>query len=598
MKEKRITNPLRWFALFGVSAACALALAGCTGNSAESSSEDTAVATYADIDNMDLEYTDRDKDASYDEASATKIVLNGESAQVEGSGAQVDGANVTIDSAGTYVISGELANGQVRVNIPDTDKAQLVLAGASIHNETGAALFVEQADKCFVMLAEGTENKLSDGADYSFAEGEDEPDATLFSKDDLTINGSGSLAVTANYSDAIASKDDLTITGGTYDISATEDGLRGKDSLKICDGTFTVEAGEDCLKSSRDDDPTKGFVCIDGGMFELNAANDAVHGETYLRVTSGTITVPTCNEGLEAMVVQVDDGNIQIASEDDALNAAAPSASSDESASDETPEGALGQEQQGGQQNGQEGQHPQRPNAQDGGQTPPDLPSGDRPEPPEGSEAQQPNGSEPPSNANRSEQQPPAANGNEAQQPPTGSDEQQPSAQNDQQPQQPNASTAQGQSQPGGAEEGNESCKIIINGGTITLEAKGDAIDSNGSLTINGGTIFVTGPTSNGDGALDYALDAACNGGTLLIVGSAGMAQDFTSSAQPSAFIQVKGSADQEVIVADQAGTELFSYTPSASYETVIVSSPDFEEGKEYSLIIGSAATTFTATTK
>lgn len=594
MKEKRITNPLRWFALFGVSAACALALAGCTGNSAESSSEDTAVATYADIENMDLAYTDRDKDASYDEASATKIILDGESAQVEGTGVKVEGAKVTIDVAGTYVISGELANGQVCVNVAETDKVQLVLAGAQIHNETGAALFVEQADKCFVTLAEGTENKLSDGSDYSFAEGEDEPNATLFSKDDLTINGTGALAVTANYSDAIASKDELTITGGTYDISATEDGLRGKDSLKICDGTFTVEAGEDCLKSSRDDDPTKGFVCIDGGMFELNAGDDAVHGETYLRVTSGTITVPTCTEGLEAMVVQVDDGNIQIASEDDALNAAAPSASSDESASDETSESALGQEQSGGE----EGQHPQRPNAQDGSQTPPDLPSGDRPEPPEGSEAQQPNGSEPPSNANRSEQQPPAANGNEAQQPPTGSDEQQPSAQNDQQPQQPNTSTAQGQSQPGGAEEGNESCKIIINGGTIMLEAKGDAIDSNGWLTINGGTVFVTGPTSNGDGALDYALDAACNGGTLLIVGSAGMAQDFTSSAQPSAFIQVKGAADQEIIVADQAGTELFSYTPSASYETVIVSSPDLEEGKEYSLIIGSTTTTFTATTK
>ena len=595
MKEKRITNPFRWFALVSASVACAFALAGCTGNSAESSSEDTAVATYADIDNMDLAYTDHDKDASYDEASATKIILDGESAQVEGTGAQVEGAKVTIDAAGTYVISGELADGQVCVNVAETDKVQVVLAGAQIHNETGAALFVEQADKCFITLAEGTENKLSDGADYSFAEGEDEPDATLFSKDDVTINGTGSLAVTANYSNAIASKDNLTITGGTYNISAKEDGLRGKDSLKILDGTFTVEAGEDCLKSSRDDDPTKGFVCIDGGTFELNAGDDAVHGETYLRVTKGDITVPTCNEGLEAMVVQVDDGNIQIASEDDALNAAAPSASSDQNASDEIPEGALGQEQQGGE----EGQLPQRPNAQDSAQTPPDLPSGDRPEPPEGSEAQQPNGSEPASNANRSEQQqPPAANGNKAQQPPTGSDEQQPSAQNDQQPQQPNTSTTQGQSQPGGAEEGNESCKIIINGGTIRLEAKGDAIDSNGSLTINGGTIFVTGPTSNGDGALDYALDAACNGGTLLIVGSAGMAQDFTSSAQPSAFIQVKGVADQEIIVADQAGAELFSYTPSASYETVIVSSPDFEDGKEYSLIIGSATTTFTATTK
>lgn len=561
MKERRMTKISKMIILFGISLACVCALAGCTGTNSESASEDATVATYADIENMDLIYTDRDKDASYDEAQATKILLEGQSAQAEGAGVQVEGSLITINAAGTYLISGELTDGQIRVSLPETDKAQLVLAGASIHNETGAALYVEQADKCFVTLAADTENELSDGANYRFAEGEDEPDATLFSKDDLTLNGTGALAVTANYSDAIASKDDLTITGGSYTISATEDGLRGKDSLKILEGTFDIEAGEDCLKSSRDDDPARGFVCVDGGTFELNAGDDAIHAETYLRVTKGDITIPTCNEGLEAMVVQVDDGTIQVTAEDDALNAAAPSAQTDQNAAEEAFASAPGNSQ-GRQDEQQERQMPQRPNDQNELETPPDLPSGDRVGSPENGEGQQL------------------------------------TMKGEQGRQRPNANNAQGKFGPGGAEDGNENCKIIINGGTLTLAAKGDAIDSNGSLAINGGALFVTGPTSNGDGALDYALSAECNGGTILIVGSAGMAQDFSSASQPSAFVQARGSAGQKVIVADQTGAELFSYTPSAAFETAIVSSPDLVDDQEYSLIIGDTITSFTAATR
>ena len=582
MKEKSMTKPFRWFSLLGVSLACVLALAGCTGYSASDASDDSALATYADIESMDLEYTDRDKDASYDEATATKITLEGESARVEGDGAQADGARVDIEAEGTYLIAGQLTNGQIHVNVADTEKVQLVLAGASIHNETGAALYVEQADKCFVTLALDTKNELSDGADHSFVEGEDEPDATLFSKDDLTINGTGSLTVTGNYSDAIASKDELTITGGTYVVTAAEDGLRGKDSLKILDGTFTIEAGEDCLKSSRDDDPARGFVSIDGGTFELNAGDDAIHGETYLRVTNGDINVSSCNEGLEAMVVQVDDGIIQVSSEDDALNAAAPSASTEQSASGKGTEGMPGQE----------GMMPQRPTDQTESGTPPDLPRDDQAAAKAGGERPQPNANDAlaQQNAEGTEQQRPNRDDAEPQPPADG---EQPQQQRQQQ-----GGEMQGQPQPGGMEEGNESCQIIINGGTLTLEAKGDAIDSNGSLKINGGTVFVTGPTSNGDGALDYALEAECNGGTILIVGSAGMAQDFSSSAQPSAFVNAKGAANQKAVVADQAGAELFSYTPSAAFETVIVSSPDLEDGQEYSLIIGDTTTSFTAKTK
>ena len=194
------------------SMALVIGLAGCstsgTGQDQQSSSDKTV--------EEQLRFTDRDRDPSYDEASATKIVLDGSGASVTGEGATADGSTVTISADGTYVVSGTLADGQVVVNLPgDDDKAQIVLDGVTIHNEDGPAIQIDQADKVFLTLADGSTNVLSDGASYALAEGEDEPYAALYSKDDLTINGSGVLEVTGNYRHAIASKDDTVITGGT-----------------------------------------------------------------------------------------------------------------------------------------------------------------------------------------------------------------------------------------------------------------------------------------------------------------------------------------------------------------------------------------------
>lgn len=571
--------------MFGICGACIFALAGCMDASSEGETTDeSSVATYADIENMDLEYTDRDKRDTYDEASATKITLQGESIELEGDGASVEGSCVTVTSEGTYVVSGELTNGQLRVNTGDTEKVQIVLAGAQIHNETGAALFIEQTDKCFITLAADTNNVLSDGAEYALAEGEDEPNAALFSKDDLTINGSGELAVTGNYQHAIYSKDDLVITGGTFDIAAVEDGLRGKDCLKILSGTFTVDAGEDCLKSSRDDDPARGFVCIDGGTFSLSAGDDAIHGETYLRVSNGDIEVSKCNEGLEAMVVQLDEGDIHVVSEDDAINAAAPS-----DATNDQVDPATADQGTPSQDTRDEELVPNR-NMQPQGERESSLEkSSDR----EGKDGQTlgDTSMEPPTDISVRPDE-----GSES--PGENRDDGSSLRSLDDSGQEGGGIDSQRQTNNGGPTEGNENCQLIINGATLTLEAKGDALDSNGSLEINGGTVFVTGPTSNGDGALDYALDATCNGGQILIVGSAGMAQDFSKSTQPSAFVRVNGLANQEISVADQSGKVLLSYTPTAAFETLIVSSPDFVDGQEYILTIGNTTTEFAAATK
>ncbi len=582
IQPHRITQKIMAFI---IALVCAVALCGCSGE--DTGRENEEVATYAEIASMDLEYTDRDKRDAYDEESATKITLTGETASVEGDGARVDGSSVNIESAGTYIVSGSLENGQVRVNVDDTEKVQIVLAGASIKNDNSAALFIESADKCFITLAADTENELVDGSEYALAEGEDEPNATLFSKDDLTINGEGTLKVSGNYEHAIYSKDDLVITGGTFVISAVSDGLRGKDSLKILDGAFTIEAGQDCLKASRDDDPTRGFVVIDGGTFTLNAGDDAIHGETYLLVKGGAIDIQTCVEGLEAMVVQVDGGDIDVVAQDDAINAAAPSASSDTATESIFAPGSGNEQEEKsfGESRGDVGFGSNEPGegsdlSQGLSNKQGDLPNGLRDE--GGMKGDLPNDlEEPPSDRgdlnDMSERE-----GKDFLEELDGLD---------------NRDEQRQAFGVGDIGEGNESCQIIINGGTITLEAKGDAIDSNGSIQLNGGTIYATGPTSGADSALDYELEASCNGGTVLLAGPSGMAQSFSEGTQPFAFVQVRGKANQTVSVKDQAGTTLISYTPKADFESLVISSPDFIDAQTYTLIVGESETKITPAT-
>ena len=108
---------------------------------------------------------------------------------------------------------------------------------------SGAPIYVANAEKTVITLAEGTENIVSDGASYIFPDAEiDEPNAAVFSNDDLTINGSGSLTVNASYNNGITSKDDLLIAGGNVTVNALNDGIKGRDSLILLDGFISVNA--------------------------------------------------------------------------------------------------------------------------------------------------------------------------------------------------------------------------------------------------------------------------------------------------------------------------------------------------------------------
>ena len=567
--QKRRILKMRLGIVCGLVLFCAAftALIGCSARAEANSSEVSDTSSEINIDEMDLEYTNRDKDSSYNDSTSTHIVLSDSGVTVSGNGVASDGSEVTISEAGTYVITGSLSDGQLVVNASDEDKIQLVLAGASIHNEDGPAIYIKKADKTFITLADSTSNVLSDGTSYVLEENSDEPYATLFSKDDLTINGSGSLEVQGNYRHGVCSKDDLVITGGSISVKANEDALRGRDCVKISSGTFTLESGEDAIKSNNDEDGTKGFVSIDGGTFAIAAGDDAVHAESVLFINDGTIDVSTCYEGYEAEQIYINGATTHITASDDALNATArnSSAQTDAAVAD------------GGTNPGDANPGSTNNAPADAGQTDPmSGASGNSGAAGVGSAVGVGGAAGSGGNAGANGAGDTAAAGGAGTAGTMGTmseDNLQSEARNTM-----NEAPGQGN---------NASCLIQINGGYTVLDASGDGVDSNGSVEITGGVLLVSGPTSDGDGAFDYDNSATVSGGTVIMVGSSGMAQNFTSGTQPFAFTQVSGEAGELVSICKSDGEVIASFAPTKSYATVLVSSAGFSEGSEYSLMLG-----------
>jgi hypothetical protein len=224
-----------------------------------------------------IEYDSEDLETDLSSGDMASITLAGDSITFEGNGATVNGKIITLTSAGTYSVSGTLTDGQIVVDTADPETVVLVLNGVDITYSTSAPIYVRNAEKTVITLADGTENIVTDGVAYVFSDGDpDEPNAAIFSKDDLTINGSGSLTVHANYNNGIASKDDLKITGGTITVNAVNDGIKGRDSIAVLDGTITINAGGDGLQANNDEDAEKGYVFIEGGVVEVIAGQDGV----------------------------------------------------------------------------------------------------------------------------------------------------------------------------------------------------------------------------------------------------------------------------------------------------------------------------------
>ena len=225
--------------------------------------------------------------------------------------------NISITKEGVYVISGSADNASIIVEAGDNDKVQIVLNGATISNSSSPAIYVRNADKVFVTTADGTSNSLSVTGGFA-ADGETNTDAVIFSKDDLVLNGLGTLTINST-DNGVSCKDDLKITGGTINITCTSDAFEANESIAVADGNITVKSDKDALHAENDEDNTTGCIYICGGAFNLTAGSDGIQGTTVVQIDGGSITVNS-SEGIEATYVQINSGTVDITASDDGIN--------------------------------------------------------------------------------------------------------------------------------------------------------------------------------------------------------------------------------------------------------------------------------------
>lgn len=605
----------------GILLLCAVLMSACSTNTdATSAVEDTSnlsstqseAATNVQLASVKLSdivtFDEEDSVTAWTADQSTDITLAGTSAVVDGTGAEAKGGSVTITAAGTYVLSGTLSDGQIIVDNQDEGSVRLVLNGVNITDSDSAAIYIKEAGKAIITLQEGTENSVSDGATYVYPdESTDEPSAAIFSKADLTINGTGKLSVAANYNDGITSKDDLKIMAGTIEIKAADDGIVGKDLVAVQDGKISIIAEGDGMKSTNDTETDKGFIAIAGGTFDIKSDNDGIQAETALVIDGGTYTLVTGGGNENGEVKTGDQGRgmgMGMGGNRGAESGGQVAGTPETSAPPETPETAVTTTEsetastkglkaggditvnngsfsidsaddavhsnsnvaiKGGEFNikaGDDGIHADALLAISGGVT-------DITKSYEGIEG-----------ANI------AVSGGETHVVATddgvnvagGNDE----------------ATVGGGPQEQDQFSDSATNMLTISGGTLTVDATGDGLDSNGSITMSGGTVTVNGPTNGGNGALDFDGSFEQSGGILVAAGSTGMAQapsEESSQYSVSMTFSETQQAGTLVHLEDSEGNTILTFAPSKDYQSVVISSPDLKEGGSYTLYSGGTST-------
>ena len=273
-------------------------------NSEDENNSEQIVELSNDTVSEDI-FTKRDLEQTADTSEAQSIKV-------------ADNKTIDITEEGVYVISGTAENCTIKVNADENAKVQLVLDGISITNNDFPAIYVVSADKVFVTTTE-SENTLIVSGEFT-ADGETNTDAVIFSKDDLVLNGTGTLNITSYYGNGITCKDDMKITGGIYNVGSTLDAFEANDSISISDGTFNITTNKDGFHCENDE--SEGTITITGGTFTINGASDGIQACALLQIDGGEFDI-TAAEGLEATYILINDGNITINASDDGINASA-----------------------------------------------------------------------------------------------------------------------------------------------------------------------------------------------------------------------------------------------------------------------------------
>lgn len=636
-------------ALFCATALSMTAVAGCTGaksstgnvvsSETETNAEETSAQSEAGSYSSADMFTERDLAGTYEESGAVYVTLSGDGITGETAGVAINGQTMTITVEGTYIFSGTLSEGQIVVDA-DNAKVQIVFDNVDITCASSAAVYVKSAEKVFVTLAEGSQNTLRNTDEY-VAIDDNNIDAVIFAKSDLTLNGTGSLTIVSAEGHGIVSKDDLKITGGTYDITAAGHALSGKDSVRIADGTFILTAEKDGIHAENADDEEKGYIYIADGDFTITSDGDGMDASS---------------------IVQIEDGTFDI-------TAGGGAANSQKTHESDMPGGGMSQniERPDGESMPQMGEKPDEESMSQMGEKPDEESMPQMGEKPDGENMPQDTTTDESGTSTKGIK---AGGGMYL----NGGTYQIDSA-DDSIHSNANITIADGTytlatgddgvhaddalTVNGGtitvteSYEGLEGLTVTINDGTIDITARddgintaggtdqsgfgtfgdhfkgmdsaddeteettdnemwmelnggyihilagGDGVDSNGDLTINGGEIYIDGPSDNGNSAIDYGdrSSAYVNGGMLVAIGSSGMAEGMSDSSKQEVLMVKLGEQMEagDVELTDNEGNVIVSYTALKSYDCVIISTAEVESGATYTLTTSGTTTEVTA---
>lgn len=486
-----------------------------------------------------------------DLTDSTAITLSDSGTTVTGGGATEKDGVVTVTDGGVYTFTGSLSDGRILVNAPNGE-VTLVLDGVSVACSYGSPLYIYQSSQTTVWLEDGSQNTLQDGASYTFADSfsssaEDEPNACLYSKSDLIIAGNGRLTVDASHNNGITSKDTLQIESATVTVNAKNHGINGKDSCAVQDAVLNVTSGGDALRSTNDTDSQLGWILINNSDLTLTAGEDGIQAETSLTVSSGSFSIVS-GGGSNAVIpedggkglkggtdVLLSGGTYVLDCCDDAIHANGSVTVSGGTYRIRT---------------GDDGIHADGSTVIGGGTVTIEKSY-------EGIEGETV-----------------AITGGTITV--TAGDDG------------INAAGGADQSGFGGGRDsflGSSDCSITISGGVTTVNASGDGVDSNGSLTVSGGELYVSGPTDNGNSALDFDGTSQITGGLVVAAGASGMAQNFGSgSTQGSILLSFSSSSGDTVTLTDSDGKTLLEFTPEKSYNCVLISCPSIQQGSTYTV--------------
>ncbi len=545
-------------------------------------SETSKTATISDNVVKSVDYDSDEEEYEYN--IDTYINLESDNVSIEGSGASNSDGVITINKAGNYSISGTLNNGKIIVDTDKNSVVKILLNGVNITFNDSSPIFVKGAKKCILTLKEGTESTLEDASSYTYENSdEDEPSATIFSKQDLIINGKGTLKLKANYNDAISSNDALRIFDTNIEINSVDDGIRGKDYVYIKNSNIKVEASGDGIKSTNTNSEDVGYVIITDSTVNITSGTDGIDAKGSIYINGGKFNIVTGgsssnsqdkdtwgkwdkNEfGKENMKPQdpessndsndtpsakgiksatnilIDDGEFNIDSSDDSIH------------SNNTIKIENGTYEIS---SGDDGIHADSVLTINDG-------SINIKKSYEGCESAVININCGDINIVSSDDGINVAGGKD-------------SSSEMGRPGQNNFSQTNNYS-------------LNINGGNIEVDAKGDGLDSNGNIYINGGDIKVFGPTDDGNGALDYDGTCEITGGNLVAIGSSGMMQAPSSSSSQYSLVYVLSSNYSEnsvITIKDSSGDEVLNITAKKLYKSVVFSSSKIKKDETYTIYI------------